>query len=204
MKEAESVWDEPENAEGRVVFSQSGVLTSGTLNQLIIYITTSPESANIIPFVTLYSCFTTFDILLRKLIDRYHVPTSYSQSNPSLATTIQLRCLKCLEYLIIHTDILSDSFTQQLETLEQIDTSFASVINNALQMVCLLPLPPLLFLPLFFSFPPSASLPSSPLLLFPPSLSPFPLLSPFLPRLSNPCLIDLLPSSPPLHSFGQM
>ena len=178
MKEAESVWDEPENAEGRVVFSQSGVLTSGTLNQLIIYITTSPESANIIPFVTLYSCFTTFDILLSKLIDRYHVPTSYSQSNPSLATTIQLRCLKCLEYLIIHTDILSDSFTQQLETLEQIDTSFASVINNALQMVCLLPLPPLLFLPLFFSFPPSASLPSSPLPLIPPSLSPFPLLSP--------------------------
>ena len=159
------MWDEPEKEEGRVLFSESGALRCATLNKLIIHIT-SNELANldsVKTFLTTYRSFTTPEVLLKKLVDRYHVPPDRSQAD---AKTIKLRCLNCLKQLILtQSENFSDSFIQQLRKLEEIDSSFASVVSTTLQKVFFLfhsaPL-----LPLYLH-------PFSPIYLLP---SPFPFL----------------------------
>jgi hypothetical protein len=138
VESTESIWDEPEEDEGRVLFSDNGNLRCSTLNKLIIHTTANLDMNRMKTFITTYRSFTTPEVLLDKIIQRYHVPTN----DAAESLPIQLRCCNALKYLIeTQYEEFSDTFLSSLDQfLGELATKpaylkFANTIQTALQKV---------------------------------------------------------------------
>lgn len=134
----DNIWDEPTDDKGRVLYTDSGDLRCSTLNKLIIYITANLDMNKMKTFITTYRSFTTPEILLEKIIQRYHVPSNANVE----ALPIQLRCCNCLKYLIeTQNEDFSDTFNQQLEDFlielqkNSAYAKFATIIKTTIQKV---------------------------------------------------------------------
>ncbi|KAN0031445.1 hypothetical protein ACTFIV_005309 [Dictyostelium citrinum] len=116
---------------------------AASLNKLVILLT--PENNHDLEytktFLLMYQSFTTPEILLRKLIQRYHVPQKPGQSVAEWrqrSTHIQLRVLNVLktwikDYFSDFSEKLILAIKSLLETMRQTgNTSYAKVISDAL------------------------------------------------------------------------
>lgn len=135
VESTEYIWDEPTSDEGRVVCTENG-LKSATLNKLIIHTTASLDMNRMKTFITTYRSFTTPEVLLDKLIQRYHVPESSGEE----PLPIQLRCCNALKHLIeTQYEDFSEQFLDQLnQFLDELNEApaykkFAVIIQSTLQ-----------------------------------------------------------------------
>mmetsp|Transcript_3199 Transcript_3199/g.3944 ORF Transcript_3199/g.3944 Transcript_3199/m.3944 type:complete len:261 (+) Transcript_3199:882-1664(+) len=135
----DQIWDEPEEDDGRTLYTDSGNLRCATLNKLIIHTTANLDMNRMKTFITTYRSFTTPEMLLNKIIQRYHVPPDAGVE----ALPIQLRCCNSLKYLIeTQYEDFSDEFIAQLEEfLVELQSAtaykkFATIIKTTLKKVC--------------------------------------------------------------------
>ena len=158
VDDVESVWEEPVNDKRRVDYS-NGKLKKGTLNSLILHLT-SAEFQDIHfmkTFITTYRSFTTPIIFLKKLIQRYRVPSHYSSEHQ---LNIQLRICNILKHWIDtqpndFDDSLISEFLSFIEEVKLTPTFhlYISSILSSLHKVYFLPSIYLSFLfDLYFSF----------------------------------------------------
>mmetsp|Transcript_6017 Transcript_6017/g.9086 ORF Transcript_6017/g.9086 Transcript_6017/m.9086 type:complete len:537 (-) Transcript_6017:66-1676(-) len=132
----EDIWDEPASDEGRVLYTDTGNLRCSTLNKLIIHTTANLDMNRMKTFITTYRSFTTPEILLLKIIQRYHVPENAGVE----ALPIQLRCCNSLKYLIEtqYEDFSAEFISQLDDFLVELQSApaykkFATIIKTTLK-----------------------------------------------------------------------
>ena len=137
------IWDEPEESDGRVIFTENGEgIKCATLNKLIANLTNSSATdMNFTKtFITTFRSFTTPEILLRKLIQRYRVPENHSESD----LPIKLRVCNALKHWVDSQfqDFNDDLLAQLYEFLNEIElhksySKFATTIRSTIAKVFL-------------------------------------------------------------------
>eukprot|EP01104_Vermistella_antarctica_P014558 TRINITY_DN460_c0_g3_i1.p1 TRINITY_DN460_c0_g3~~TRINITY_DN460_c0_g3_i1.p1 ORF type:complete len:1428 (+),score=393.76 TRINITY_DN460_c0_g3_i1:424-4707(+) len=91
-----SVWEEEKIPDG---FMEAELGFIGTLNTLVRQLTSEGEMDNfyVKNFLSTYRSFTTPELFLKKLLNRYHVPESFSDSDRHL---IRMRVLTTVKYWV--------------------------------------------------------------------------------------------------------
>lgn len=123
VPDIDPIWDEPEeDTEDRIMYSAPDQLKCATLNKLIRQLSSekSPDMKFVKTFITTYQSFTTPETLLKKLIQRFHVP----EEKRDIALPIQLRTCNALKQWV-ETSYL-DFSPEFLATLDE----FLSELSN--------------------------------------------------------------------------
>eukprot|EP01114_Cavostelium_apophysatum_P014905 TRINITY_DN3971_c0_g1_i2.p1 TRINITY_DN3971_c0_g1~~TRINITY_DN3971_c0_g1_i2.p1 ORF type:complete len:622 (-),score=142.26 TRINITY_DN3971_c0_g1_i2:1171-3003(-) len=135
-----SVWDEPEDHDEniKVGVSNSGtsIILSATLNKLIERLTIEKDHDHLQlmkVFIYTYQSFATPRVFLEKLIDRYHVPKTYSKEQ---AKNIQLKICNVLKNWIelSSSDFANDVMASRLaQFLGMLDSDGNSILSKKLR-----------------------------------------------------------------------
>jgi len=119
VPDVDPIWEEPVSDEGRLIFSSDGnSIRRGTLNKLITRLTDDLNVNFMKTFITTYRSFTTPHLLLKKIIQRYHVPTKLNEDK----TVIQLRCSNLLKHWVetSYADFDEEFFAELCQFLKEL------------------------------------------------------------------------------------